>query len=372
MNPKILIITEAEDVHAIAVAEALALRGIAATVWATSDFPTCAEETLHFKGDSQSSLLIEGTDFSLRDPQFNIVWRRRPAFVVDPDIHPADRTFAEGECGIFRRSLFNFLSPEAFWINPLQGVARAGSKMLQHQAAVVVGLRMPETLYTNSPREVRAFLHRKDGNVIYKPFLPTGWSDGVHQWMPYTSQITAESLADESLRLTPGIFQELVPKAYEIRLTMMGRRAFAAKVLSQETVIGQVDWRRAYGELRFEPVRVPASIEEKCAALLEELGLVFGCFDFVVDPSGEYIFLEVNEMGQFLFVERACGLPLLDAFVSFLLQARVNFDWSEEDVAVRYSDPEFDALVLERSAAFARAHVASPARLIEESGAEPL
>lgn len=370
MHPRILIITEAEDIHALAVAEALALRGADATVWATSDFPTRSEETLHFDGKSQSSLRIEGTDVSLQDPLFDVVWRRRPAFVIDPDIHPADRAFAEGECGIFRRSFFSFLSPGAFWINPLQGVVKAGSKMLQHQAAANVGLRMPETLYTNSPQEVRAFLHRKHGKVVYKPFLPTGWSDGARQWMPYTSRISAESLADETLRLTPGIFQELVPKAYEIRLTMMGHRAFAAKVFSQETATGQVDWRKAYRELRFEPVRVPAVIEEKCVALLEELGLVFGCFDFVVDPDGEYVFLEVNEMGQFLFVERYCGLPLLDAFVAFLLQARVDFEWGEENVTVRYSDPEFDAMVLKKSEAFARAHVASPARLIEDPAPE--
>jgi hypothetical protein len=112
---------------------------------------------------------------------------------------------------------------------------------------------------------------------------------------------------------------------------------------------------------------VPAAIEAQCAALLDELGLVFGCFDFIVNPEGDYIFLEVNEMGQFLFVERSCGIPLVDAFASFLLQGRVDFEWSEENVAARYGEPGFDAGVLARSKAFAQAHVLAPARLIEES-----
>lgn len=368
MGSRILILTEAADLHAIAIYEALAARGADATLWATSDFPTRAEETIHFDRDLRSSLRIEGPEVALRDPAFDVVWRRRPAYVLDPEsLHPADRAFADAECGVFRRSIIHLVAPRAFWVNPPLGAARASSKILQHQAAATAGLRMPETLYTNSPRDVRAFVRQKQGQVVYKPFLPTGWSDGTHRFMPYTALLSDESLVEESLRLTPGIFQELVPKAYEIRLTMMGRRAFGAKVHSQETNTGRLDWRQAPGELRFEPTTIPADIEEQCRGLLGELGLVFGCFDFVVTPEGDYVFLEVNEMGQFLFVERSCGVPLLDAFASFLVQGRVDFDWSESNVTSRYGDPAFDALVLERSKAFAKAHVAVPARLVEES-----
>lgn len=64
-------------------------------------------------------------------------------------------------------------------------------------------------------------------------------------------------VADELLRLTPGIYQVLVPKAYELRVTMMGRRAFTAKILSQETQAGKLDWRKSYGELKMEPSRFP-------------------------------------------------------------------------------------------------------------------
>lgn len=364
----ILILTDAADLHAIAVAEALTLRGAVATVWSTSDFPSRSEETLHYLPSLRdASLRIQTPEFSLADPEFAVVWRRRPSYVIDSNLaHPSDFAFAERECGVFRRAFFNLLSPRAFWVNQVEPAARAGNKLMQHGAALRVGLKMPETIYTNSPREVRMFIRAKEGRVIYKPFLPAAWSDGIHHWMPYTAQVSGESLADDSIRLTPGIFQELIPKAYEVRITVMGRRAFAAKILSQDTVSGRLDWRQAYNELRFEPIRVPPDIEAKCVALLEEMGLVFGCFDFIVDPNGEYIFLEVNEMGQFLFVERYCGIPLLDAFTSFLLQARIDFEWSEEEVLVRYTDPGFDARVLERSEAFAKAHVAVPAKFNQE------
>jgi hypothetical protein len=165
----VLIITEPNDHHAIAVAEALHRKGAAPTLWATSDFPTRADESVHFDGDAQESIRICGPGLDLNDPVFDVVWRRRPAYVLDRELlHPADRAFADRECGIFRRSLFRLLASAAFWVNPVEAAARAGSKLLQHAAAVRLGLPMPPTLFSNSPREIRAFLARP-GETVYKP-----------------------------------------------------------------------------------------------------------------------------------------------------------------------------------------------------------
>jgi hypothetical protein len=363
----ILIITEADDLHAIAIAEALERKGGQVTLWATSDFPSRSEESICFAADGIKTLRIECTDLSLFNPAFDVVWRRRPTYVLDlKSLHPADRSFADSECSLFRRSLLYLLDPNAFWVNPLEGAARAGSKPLQHEAARKVGLMMPETLFSNSVEEIRAFLARQ-GNVVYKPLSAGGWKNKNSRFLPYTALVTEKTLvADNVLRQTPGIFQALVPKAYELRVTVIGKQVLAAKVLSQQTKKGRLDWRRSYDELRIEPTSLPAEIARQSVALLDQLGLVFGCFDFVVTPGGEHIFLEVNEMGQFLFVERYCGLPLLDAFSEFLLQGRLDFDWSEDRVAVRYADPNFEAAVVERSARFRSCHVESPNPLVKE------
>jgi hypothetical protein len=86
-----------------------------------------------------------------------------------------------------------------------------------------------------------------------------------------------------------------------------------------------------------EPYQLPGHLAEQCSSLLKKLGLVFGCFDFIVTPTGDYIFLEVNEMGQFLFVEDYSGLPLLDAFTEFLIQG-VDFAWDAERISIHHSD----------------------------------
>jgi hypothetical protein len=116
---------------------------------------------------------------------------------------------------------------------------------------------------------------------------------------------------------------------------MIGVHALTAKVRSDH-----LDWRKSYDELAMEPFDAPKPIIVACRALMERLGLVFGCFDFIVTPDGRYVFLEVNQMGQFLFVERYTRLPLLDCFTEMLVAGRPDFAWSAARARHAYDDIE--------------------------------
>jgi glutathione synthase/RimK-type ligase-like ATP-grasp enzyme len=228
------------------------------------------------------------------------------------------------------------------------------------------GLQTPETAYTNDPDLIRRFLREHGGAIVYKPFRGVPWQSEETSWLTYTSLLTEEQLvADHLLRAVPGIYQEVLPKAYELRVTIMGRQIFAAKILSQTTETGRLDWRKAYHEIEMLPHQLPPEVEARCQALMKKLGIVFGCFDFIVTPTGEHFFLEVNEMGQFLFVEHYSGLPLLDAFSEFLLQGRSDFEWSESRVKIRYAE------VLEAAKALAdrcqAKHLSAPESVARET-----
>jgi hypothetical protein len=64
----------------------------------------------------------------------------------------------------------------------------------------------------------------------------------------------------------------------------------------------------------------------------------WGCIDLIVTPSGEHVFLEGTEMGEFLFLEQKTGEPLVDAFAERLLHGCPDFTWSKETATVRISD----------------------------------
>ncbi|MGC1407118.1 MAG: hypothetical protein WA938_10355 [Candidatus Dormiibacterota bacterium] len=334
---RILILTGPGDLHAFAVAEAIKAKASDATIWYTGDFPGRARESISI-ANGDVNLRIEGPDLCLVNPDFDTVWRRRPFHVLPADVlHPADRRFAEAECTVFRRSLFGELSPDSFWVNPPEAAVRANRKPLQQRIALECGLAVPATLYTNDPLAIREFIRANGGQVVFKTFRPMAWQDGETAWQPFTSLLTEENLVStELLSAVPGIYQALIPKDFELRVTVMARCVLSAKVLSQQTREGRLDWRKAYEEIVMEPFTLPPSVAACCVQVLKKLGIVFGCFDFIVSPEGEYFFLEVNEMGQFLFVEAYAGLPLLESFSEFLLSSSPDFEWSPGATSLSY------------------------------------
>jgi glutathione synthase/RimK-type ligase-like ATP-grasp enzyme len=340
MSQPILIASLPSDIHAYAVAEALRLKGADPIVWCVADFPTLSGESISLSGQS-CSIRIDGPSWRSQGESFRTVWHRR--ILSAPDfqaLHPGDRAFASQQCDVFRRGMLDLLCPEAFWVNPVASSQLASRKIFQHRSATRAGLAAPDTLFSNDPEEIRRFIRSKGGRVAFKTLTPASWHDDEDRyWAPYTVRLTEEDLVpDLLLRQTPAIFQELAEKDFEARVTVMGRTVFAAKIRSQETSKGRLDWRLAYDELKMEPVEAPAEVMAKCFDLMERLGIVFGCFDFIVTPHGEWVFLEVNEMGQFLFIETYTGMPLLDAFSDFLLAARADFSWEAREPAIRFRD----------------------------------
>lgn len=368
MNPKILILTQPGDVHAYAVALALSQRGAEAILWHTTDFPTRSGESLMIDRDLLE-LEIQSPHVALPPSalvHITTVWRRRPGTITGESLlHPADRKFSEIECGMFRKGLVDHLAPHAFWVNPQRAAVYAESKPTQHSLALQSGLLAPRTLYSNDPNRIRGFLRDHPEGVIYKPFRGTSWRKGSIEWASYTSIVRESDLVDdEILRLTPGIFQVLVPKAHELRVTIMGREIFSVRLLSQETTRGRLDWRRSPEELKMEECALPESVAQACIRLMESLGLVFGCLDFIVTPSGDYVFLEINEMGQFLFLERYTGLPLLESFVEFLCEGSPGFRFERVPGSLRYEDISSKAQALAEQAKIV--HVTIPEEQIPD------
>ena len=279
-----------------------------------------------------------------------MVWNRRPSLpVLPPDVPiPADdRYVAQRECTAFHRAQWALAAPDAFWINHPDGRRRANVKPVQLRAAGEAGFRLPPTLMSNDPARIRRFIERHDGAVLYKPFVPTHWHLGDQGIaFNFASEVSAADLPDdEVLRLSPGIFQQRIDKAYELRVTVMGERVFAARLLSQEREESRVDWRNAFANLAVEPAELPAADAERCRRVMADLGIVFGCFDLIVTPDGDIVFLEVNEMGQFLWLDEANReINTLAPFCEFLLQGRSDFSWQPSD-----ADPVFLELCDEAS-----------------------
>ncbi|MCG8395012.1 MAG: hypothetical protein MI745_18215, partial [Pseudomonadales bacterium] len=129
----------------------------------------------------------------------------------------------------------------------------------------------------------------------------------------------------ESLQYGPCTFQENVPKAFELRVTIIGDKVFAASIDSQQSAKTVTDWRRdGIGLIQdWQPYDLPIDIEQKLLRLMHRLRLNYGAADFVVTPDGRHVFLEVNPAGEFFWLEKfSPHFPLSAAIADRLLLAR--------------------------------------------------
>ncbi|HEX3552536.1 MAG TPA: hypothetical protein VIA62_04850 [Thermoanaerobaculia bacterium] len=328
---RILIQGHVGDFHSTIVSHALSAKGHEVYLWNGTNFPTRQERSLLIQGRAKVAWEVHGPGLDLHSVPFDVVWHRRPVPPVLPDdMHPGDRIIADHECSAFDHSFWQFVAPDAFWVNPLESRRRATSKPLQLAEAARSGLQTPPTLFSNDPQMIRQFIARYEGRAIYKAFTPAQWSMADGAALLFTTMVSLDDLPDDdTLRLTPGIFQPEIPKAYELRVTYMGGLAVTAKLLSQISPATKLDWRMNCPATPIEPTQLPSRVERACRTLMKRLGVVFGCLDFIVTPEGEYIFLELNEMGQFLWVEDLNpDFKLLDCFCEFLIQRRAEgFCW---------------------------------------------
>ena len=320
----ILIISEQGDIHAHAARWALDLMGHRCHRWWPEALAAEAA-TLRFS-DDHAGAELSGRDGPFDASAIRTVWLRRFGSPPIPEsFAPGDRTVARRELDGFLRGVGCALPPSATWLNPPDAQRTARLKAPQLAAARRVGLRIPRTVMTNDAEVVRAFLRATGGPVIYKPFHPAVWHvDQECRFWVATSLVGEDDLADaEALRLSPGIFQEFVAKRYELRISIFGRTCIAARISGQDPV----DWRVTY-RMQLEPYTLPAEIEARLVALMDELGLAMGMIDMIVDEAGNYVFLEVNEQGQFLWLEELNpDILVFDPFVHFLAAADRGFRW---------------------------------------------
>lgn len=316
----ILILTDYKDAHARIVEAALKKKGVNSVRWVPEEYLTDQQSVFKIdkKGIDLFNIKIESKNINLLES--DVVWFRRQAIPNLPkDLHPADVNFVKDENTLHMRSIWFELERHAVCVNPISSYLRSNSKLIQLSLAQNIGLSFPETLISNKREAIQSFIQENNSEeIIYKTFSPSSWNEGDNIFNFYTTKINLDILPEQSiLRLTPGIYQRKIKKAFEVRSTFFGDENVSVKIHNSE----ELDWRMLNGnnQLEISPIKLCPEIEKKCILMMKELNIVFGCFDFIVTPEGEYIFLEVNEMGQFLWIEDLLPeLKMLDNFCDFL------------------------------------------------------
>ncbi|WP_116091581.1 hypothetical protein [Sphingomonas crusticola] len=345
----ILIISMPNDIHALSVKWAVERLGERCEIFYPFDLSGGAEWVFDPAAEAlQIRYRSERTE--LRFDDFRSVWMRRPpARIPQEDISDQhERGVSEVECGILLASVLNRIETGRFTVSPLDAMQRASLKPFQMRVASELGLQMPRSIISNARDEIVQFFHACGERMIYKPLKPALWLSDVDRYstVPTTIFTDTRLLTAGAVQKSPAIFQEVIDKQTEVRATIMGRSIFAWEKSFPNRSDQDVDWRFMYKGATHARHDLPEFVQVQCFRLMEALGLVFGCFDFAIDRDGNYIFLEVNPQGNWLWGDEMLGLFQLQAMAEFLISGQPDFTYSGRQSfrLCDYDGAEYDAV----------------------------
>ncbi len=319
----VLIITRSDDNESVRmVTEAIERKGGQVIRFDTDRYPTEVRLSAYYgKGDDERLTLTNDVgEFDLREVE--AIWHRRLNFGAQLPM-TLDKQLRLASLGETRAAAQGMLaSLAAFRMDEVQHIRQAENKQLQLQVARELGLDIPRTLTTNDPAAVRAFAENCESGIVTKMLSSFAVYEEGRELVVFTNPVKPEDLTDLSgLSLCPMTFQEMIPKALELRTTVVGNRVMTASIDSQASARSAHDWRRDGRRLieDWQPYDLPREIEEKILSLMDHFGLNYGAIDIIVTPDGRHIFLEINPVGEFFWLERCPGLPIADAIADVLL-----------------------------------------------------
>lgn len=310
-EPSVLIVTQPFDVTADGVVDELHRRGVPVFRCNPGDFPCGLRLIVELGAVWVGELTLP--DRTVRLDEIGCAWYRRPTTFEFPDgLNTEERRWALAEA---RCAVGGLLAALPRWLNHPCDIARSEYKPVQLQMARTVGLTVPPTLITNDAQAARRFAKEHD-RIVYKPLSSAGVSEEGRYKLVYTNRLTEHDITD-TVSTTAHLFQKWVHKVHEVRLTVVDDVFFAVRI-NAKSEAGSVDWRTDYDNLRYAVVHVPHEVRDHVRDLLDLLRLRFAALDFVVTPSGEWVFLEVNPNGQFAWLQDATGVPISAAIADAL------------------------------------------------------
>lgn len=262
-------------------------------------------------GSIQTQILNTTTKASLFLEDVGAAWNRKPApySFMSKELSAQELAYANTET---EHALLGLLySLDCYWVSHPVHMRGAMWKFEQLKRAKDCGFQIPKTLITNEPATVIKFKESLSSKMIFKSLSTADLASSevseeelLSTGLPTT--IVEEGMLEDlnAVKEMPCHFQEYIPKQYELRVTVVGDKLFAAKIHSQEDERTAIDSRDMSAEILYEAVELPRSIHKLCLKYVKSYNLNYSAMDIIVTPDNEYVFLENNPNGQFMYIQQ--------------------------------------------------------------------
>lgn len=186
---------------------------------------------------------------------------------------------------------------------------KAENKIFQLFLAKKLRMKQPKTVITNNSNYINHSIYNKE--YILKPMGMGRIEIKKNFFKVIQTNIVDREVSE--IEKCPTYFQEYQNKEYELRITIIDNNIYPVKITNQD----KIDWRKSEDQNKYEKCRIPKYLEKECLRFMKELKLKFGAFDYIFDGK-DYIFLEVNPNGQWLWLEEKLNLDISSKILNYL------------------------------------------------------
>jgi glutathione synthase/RimK-type ligase-like ATP-grasp enzyme len=321
----VLIFSQREDFHSLSVAQAIEQLGGRSVHLNREDYGQ--SWTISSTSSTRGfDVIVEIEHSTITIDDQTSIFNRRD-FTVESQTIPAEIDAAVGEYiseqrAIHVNSILQALAPSTKMMNKPASNRAANSKLAQLWLARELGLRIPNTFIGGSPLLAKEFQDSTTSNLIIKPL------EGLHiktkggTFAHYTTSFERRNEKDlASISQCPIILQENIAKKTELRVTGVGEELFACSIdTSAASADAKLDWRHFdWANTPHFRAELSTNIRCKLIAFMNRFDVSYGAFDLIVTPEEEIVFLEMNSMGQWLWIEDMTELPISKAIADWLL-----------------------------------------------------
>lgn len=262
--------------------------------------------------------------------EVSVVWYRRFYEPMAPTAPVFGRHRAQLHAEIARETttlaqyLFHLLRHKV-WLPDHPAHTQANNKLTMLHMAERCGLRVPQSLVTNSRDVAEQFYHAQGGAVVSKPLDFCGYyPDGDASYTAFTVRFGADKLAELPPHFFPLLLQESIRPRYELRVFYLDGDCYATAILGnyQAAPAGFADVKLLFSAQQTHLVeyRLPPALRRQLVGFMQQAGLNTGSIDLIRAENGEYVFLEVNPIGQYLEPSLRCHFNLEEKIAHWLMR----------------------------------------------------
>lgn len=270
---------------------------------------------------------INGEEISINHNTIESYWYRRGKWQVNPILipeiskHVTLREEIQSICDDESRTYASFL--DYFFAFNKTNIGKYmdndNNKLINLLHARNTKIKIPNTYILSKKSQLQELLKTK--KIIVKN-ASQGLSHGPDtHFSGIVNEINLNDLKLIPETFHPTLFQEKIEKKYELRIYFFQNQYYSSVIYSQLDDQTKVDFRN-YNNIkpnRVSPFNLPTEFKEKLESLSKSIGLNTGSFDIIVDLANNFIFLEVNPVGQFEQVSQPCNYYIEKQIAKYLI-----------------------------------------------------